>query len=448
MARSNTAREDANPAVHASYWHLLLVVGLCSVLSNTSSMRDGRQHPDELNWVSRSYFYRLAFMERNLSSERWHSIDSLDQPHVSDFLIGLTLHALGQAVPQVPERDWCWVGAPRLEPGRLWYARIPATILGSAVAPMVFLLGMRLSGRPLVGFVSGLLYAFHPVPLLSQPRAMSDGPLIFFSTLSVLFLTLSWPERSTSGSAPGLRWILVAMGSLAAGLATGAKLSGLVVVAVILLAVTIRAIFSLLREPRDLSGQVLRWAVGAWVLTPVCVVAVNPTLYPAPAARLQAMLRYRWDESRAQALTYEADALHGRLEQVAALASRLALDDAELRHPTFIGMHVALAAAGLVTLVALEMTHLRAGRASPQLLLLAWLVVLAVVLLPSLPLRWIRYYLPFVPAWELLTGYGTVPLAWLWERSWPGPSTRNSRPEVQPRPGRELILSPSSEPEP
>lgn len=149
---------DANlPEKRVKFWAMLLTVYCISLGNNLLMMHQSSQHPDELNWASRAYFYRLAFIDHDLASDRWYLIDSLDQPHICDFLIGFAFHVSGQRIPDIPEHDWFWNGLPPLDPARLWYARMPGTLLGSFVAPIIFIFGCLISTRQSV-FITGMAF--------------------------------------------------------------------------------------------------------------------------------------------------------------------------------------------------------------------------------------------------------------------------------------------------
>ena len=389
-------------------WMLIVGVAIVSAVSLAAHLQAGRSnevHPDELDWSTRAYFFRLAFLDGNMSHQLWADYDGIDQPHVNDVLIGAALHMLGHPVPEVPTGSISWAGRPLPSGPRLWAARMPAVLLGAAVAPMLALLGTMVTRRPGFGALAGFLYLAHPLTLPCQARAMSDAPLQFFSTLAILILAWAYP-RLTNPDDPrplfrGRPLALLVAGPIALGLATGAKLTGTFVTAAALAAVFL-ATGHRLRSGRVPAPPRIGYALAFVLATALWTVAFNPTLYPDPAGRLATMLEHRWDLSRRQAVTMPEDALPGLGARFGACYMRtFGGGIAPGTHAVFLGLAVAGAAAASAGVVR------RARRSlSPAVPVLLWALVLVVGLAPSLPLDWDRYYLPFVPPALLLAVAG------------------------------------------
>jgi 4-amino-4-deoxy-L-arabinose transferase-like glycosyltransferase len=284
------------------------------------------------------------------------------------------------------------------------------------VAVLVYCIGTLASGRCLVGLVAGLLYACHPLAVESQVRAMADAPLAFFSCLSVMLLVWSFPpDRIGAAADPAFtrrRVAFLALGPVALGLAVGSKLTGLVVVLATVLSLSALAFWRWLGAPSPRGPSAAAWGLwglAALGLTVGTSVAFNPTLYPAPFSRFREMLEHRWRTALVQRAEWPDDRLDGLPDKVEALYQRLTWDYPQIDRPWFSVVHLDLALFGLAGLVVREGRRLAAGEGPSRALpVLAWVFVLLVVLTPAMPLKWPRYYVPYLPAWELLTGFGLV----------------------------------------
>ncbi len=401
-------RLRAVPGVRSTILAAALCVLIVSVFNHTFAARSNEPHIDERDWSARAYFYRLAFINHDLSHTLWTDFDGRDQPHVTDFLVGAVLHICGKPVPPVPSHTTPWSHDPVPSAELLKIVRIPGTILGSLVAVVIFAIGTIVTNRVVVGLVAGLVYACHPLALDCQPMAMSDAPLMFFSTLSILMAILAVPGSTTTDGETISRqpWAAIVFAALFAGLALGAKLTGLFTGLVVVL------ILALLQRKWTcfliFVSLALFWSV-----------AVNPTLYTDPVGEFLAMIRQRSAvaESQASRLTqYQINGLETRLFTVYEFLSGAGT------HRPISWPITGLACAGVAAVAAQALGSPLGKRLDRRYAaLLIWSAVLMGTLAPSLPLRWERYYLPFLPCWSLFVGVGGWVL-WVgarkaWERT-------------------------------
>jgi hypothetical protein len=385
---------------------IALVVAPLAAHNHARLIRTTRYFADENDWAFRTYFFRLAFFDQNFSHPRWGEHDGIDHPHVAEFLIAASFLAHHEPIPAVPAQNQAWMQFTDVPYGdRLAVARLPSAVLGAATAVVVGWIGWVLTARVAGGLFAGLSYAFHPLALECQTRAMSDASVGFFTCMAVLFtaVTLRFGPAVTWG-----RVAAAAVAAAAAGLAVGSKLTGVVAL------VTTCGTFAAAITWAYLSGgpRAGRWAAlaaSACLLAAVTTIVANPSLYTHPVNRFAEMIQHRWAVSRAQQEHWPDLRLDGPASRVEALERYLSWDyPGEAAHPIN-GLRIPLGICGLAYL-ALHPTVAARRRSGPppHLTVLIWTAVLAGLLLPTLPLDWARYFLPFVQCWEVLTACGVV----------------------------------------
>lgn len=309
---------------------LLEVLVVCVVISSAyfSRLATVRFHGDESHWIATSC-YLEALTTSGFSEPEWLNLSeipdtfpvperlaatlapaassthvwgahywTLTQPMVSRYMIALGRIAGGYGVDDlnVPwdfhttdERN-ILTGA-RPSAGLLWSSRAAMALLSIIGGVILFLLIRHCAGA-IAGYSFLGMYAGSAYFLTHLRRAMSEAPLLFFTTLALLCaaraLTLT-PRRLGRAVA----WLLLM--SVCAGLAGAAKLNGLALgfAAVVLCFVV---------AFRHRGPAVKRWRVAflaALLVTAITAgvfVLVNPFLYPQPWLRTVAMLRFRqWE---------------------------------------------------------------------------------------------------------------------------------------------------------
>jgi 4-amino-4-deoxy-L-arabinose transferase-like glycosyltransferase len=409
-------------------------------------------HPDESTYLYMSRDFDLLFRQGNPAAVSWAAANQppdviryrlLDSP-LTHYLPGLGRLLGGFVNPLPHDWDWTvdWAGNSAIgavpDVGLLNAARWPAAILTALSLLPLYGIGSRIGGLG-TGLAAVALYAFSGLVLLHGRRAMAEGPLLFFSLLTVC-LILYWPRQP-------LLW------GASVAFAVAAKLTALALLPVVGVALV-------WRQPDQAvsPGQWRRWigrdramamllcafsftAVG-WLLT--------PPLWAQPIAGMRAML-----DARRQVVTNQTSMLVAAApSQVAgSLGQRLfamlyhvyfappafwevpnyarqtsASELSYLAVPLQVGWHttslsnnliaggvlLALTLAGLgFSVHDLAAYHLRAAPALTAveryalIVLLAWSGATVVGLLP-INIAWQRYYLPLVPIVCLWAAYGMV----------------------------------------
>jgi MFS family permease len=276
--------------------------------------------------------------------------------------------------------------------GLLWSSRAMMALLSIIGGTILFLL-VRYCAGAIAGYSFVGLYVGSEYFLTHLRRAMSEAPLLFFTTLALLCAAraLSAAPRRLGRA---VAWLLL-MG-VCAGLAGGAKLNGLALgfAAVVLCFVAVY---------RYRGRGVKRWRVAflaallVTVITAGLFILVNPFLYAQPLLRTIALVLFRRWEMTRQSMNpqwYIPD-LSARLRVV----PQRVFADYPAVHVEF--FNELLTVLGLYVLVRgawqwlADKKRVAVSRATHAGTGMAILIVSAVTALPPLltPLDWDRYYM-------------------------------------------------------
>ena len=410
---------------------LLEVVVVVAVLGNVffSDLESVDFHGDESHWIATSCYFEAGVMPR-FSEPDWLRTSvvpddypipawlaatlapeassthvwsahywTLTQPMVSRYVIALGRVAGGYGVDDlnVPwdfhTTDAQNVLTGAYPPPDLLRSSRAAMALLSIISGVILFLLVRHCAGAIAGYSFFGMYVGSAYLLTHLRRAMSEAPLLFFTTLVLLCaaraLTVA-PRRLGRAVA----WLLLM--SVCAGLAGAAKLNGLALgfaAAVLCFVVAFRH-----RGP-----GVKRWRVAflaallVMSVTAGAFILVNPFLYPQPWLRTIAMVEFRRWEMADQATNPQW--------RIPNLANRLFIvplrifSDYPAVHIEFFNMPLTLL--GLYLLIRGAWRWLRGkegifvGKATYAGIGVAILVVGAVTALPPLltPLDWDRYYM-------------------------------------------------------
>lgn len=371
-------------------WSLL---ACAAILAYTLGARRPMTEPDEAAWIFSSYYYRLAFVDRDFGAPAWKHADALDHPPLAKFALGAALATQDLAARSLEAKER-WF-ALSLDPYAKdeFMARLRAVVpmrallLGRAVAALSVLALCALTALAgarafdaRTGAVAALLLALMPLARLAAGIATSDGlfaALVMACALAQLLLA----ERVSRGRA-------AAAGALA-GLAFSTKILGAAELPLLWGALALST------GPRRARLAAAGAGTAAAVAT---ALAVNPSLWSSPLAFVAAMFRHRAEVVSLQSAIFFGQFHQTPLDQLAGFLRRLFWTADAFSLVTCAATAV-LAAAGLLALPKL--------RREPRRLVLG-LHALAWAALCLLTFRadWIRYLLPALPFVCLLAAVG------------------------------------------
>lgn len=380
---------------------------------------------DEVYWVGSTYYYDLAFVQRDWAHPAWQLLPARENPPVCKYVLGLGLAAAGHRITNLDSLSYFYLFWLRLENNpevtgaglspdyqkrfRVLDAATPGfregvvknkraplvksviraaratSTLCAVLASLLLLLMVSRSGDWIAGLIASSLLLFHPLVMTESGRAMSDLVALLFS-IAAAFSAYAWYLCVSAPSLPRFREVLsnsVIAGFLLA-LACGAKMNSLVVVLVTGLMVAFVAGRKVLKHDR--LGAVKVAAHGLIILTIglLVFIAINPTLIQRPIDGIAAtVLEHR----RTEAL--HTDLTNSRLETLPAKASAVV-------KMGFVGW------TPFVTLLIGTTWFVIRRWDNPAVRFAAcWWVVGFVCLTLWLPFVWPRYIIPLLPpsAW-------------------------------------------------
>lgn len=357
---------------------------------------------DEAAWIFSTYYYRLAFIQRDFSSPAWTHPDAYDHPPLAKFYYGAVLASIDAEAHSLQAKEW-WLARTDQVFDRARFlqeleALIPRAVLrrartAAAAAVALACLGVALVAgrlvRPGPAAATAVLLALMPLARVVAGQVLSDGPL-----LALLMLALYGQTRLAEGSAlPRRRRLALAAacGALA-GLAFDTKISaGL---EAILLPLSLAAADG--AEALPLAGLALACA-GATAF------AANPSLWRGPFRFAAGMFEHRVEVLRFQRVLF-VDELHPNLLYRVAEMLKALFGGVDLVTRVTGAGTALLAAAGLWRAPALWRDRLPRGRAARVVLVHAagWTLAAAA----SYALRWDVYLLPAAPYVCLLGALG------------------------------------------
>ena len=421
-------------ALDALWWAALAVYILAGVV-------DVPFHGDESMHIALSRDYAHVFQQHNLDVILYSAAPADPAMQELRLLNGsLPRWAFGLAwdVAGVDAADlntpwdwgvgWDWnVTIGHLPSDRLLHAaRFSSALLTVISAWGVFAVARLVGGRA-VAYLASALYTTAPAVLLNGRRAMLEGALLAFSTLTVL-AALGLLRAEGRGRARWWHWAL--LGALS-GLAVAAKHTG---------ALTVALVFAALLWTgwrRGALRRTLAALTGAGALALAVFLLLNPTWWSDVAGTPARVVELRERVMESQRYVYGSypdwAARGAGLVRYTVYAEPQYFEDP--RWATYPVITDAIAAyertpwrglnAGVLGALAWLLgaawgtAALWLRRSTPEaVLLLIWTWGTALVLLLSVPFGWQRYYLPLMPPLAVLTALGWVRMVRALRKEW------------------------------
>jgi dolichyl-phosphate-mannose-protein mannosyltransferase len=365
-------------------------------------------HGDESWWIASSHHLE-AFVGGRIDSPVWNeSYDTLTQPPLSRYVIGIG-RWFGGYGPRDLNRKWNFRLSDEENIARgnmpnsdlLWWSRLPMCILTIVCVLLAFNFVSRSAGR-LAGYIMLTLFVFSTYFSTTLFRAMGEAPLLTATMLAALAgsqAAASWKLAVTHKHRVSKRFLhpLIWFGIMGAlcGLAGAAKLNGLSII----LAGLVLSLLMLSPKASNVSrSELLRTIAFAWaslILASVFTfVALNPYLYPNPIGRTGKMVTQRLNDMERQQVNNAAAQISGPLiTRLLFIGERVFYQCAALRFPGSLIINLLLCSVGLWFLLFAAWTWLRSGAGYGGSLVLILIAFSASAPALMTPLDWDRYYL-------------------------------------------------------
>lgn len=357
---------------------------------------------DESAWIFSSYYFDLAFKQKNLFSADWQALDAIDHPPLAKYLFGTVLAVQGMPITSLRYKNWWHTYNEdfiRIQDFlRISNQVIPLSAYKSTralsaffmwgAALVTFLLFQKAFSTR-VGILTVLLFAVHPTVLKTASMALSDGIFLFFTVLS-FYLEYLWLERLSQKQ--NSFFLSTALGfSLACTFLT--KIIGLANVG----GIGVIFIGLLLRRRKQNFRTLLKH--GAWVFLVFFGVSylLNPSFYSEPLSFLLKMVDHRWERVVLQMNMDLTHAIFTRFVGISIFLRALFFDLDPIFQRLHIPFNLILFSIGILKCA----TYYRQGRdqqeRDPHKVILLNGLFWTALLIGTYRVHWTRYLLPSLP---------------------------------------------------
>ncbi len=407
---------------------LVILIAVCMPFLHNIENR--LYHHDENHWIHTSKYFKLFFIDRDFHNPQWKEWWTWDQPSVGRYIIGISLYLDGgekrfEEVAKMAvwksSQSFLWNTLNGALPMKdiLYRARLPMAILGGLTCFLIYLAGTMLFNR-WTGILAALLLAYNPLMLESSQRAMTDSPLIFFMTASMVLMIFFYQSinRRKHYTALGLSLLIGVAVALAAGSKMNGALAGITfgTFCILLSVFKIKQLYRNCNLPalprRIMTDMDLKTVSSCLIISGLTSIllftALNPYLYKQPLKGFQKMVEHRMETAKNQQKNWTA--IHTAGEKFRFVTNR-SLYDARyttLKSVFHLPLDLILFITGLVILFYTETRHvIQNGALSMKSIVLVWTLITYIGIMVWIPLDWDRYYLPVVPCVAMMCAFGT-----------------------------------------
>jgi hypothetical protein len=435
LRNTEIARDKGSyPFVYYFTWSLTYLIFFLYLLSNSFNFIFDPLITDEPQrvWLSQLYFNLI--LQRDFKNPEWQESYNgfgTNNPKISQYIMGISLLAAGELNTRFDGDKYDWdqgmdwnIRHGRTPPWRtLFYARLPMAFLEAACGILLlFIVSRALS--PVPSLLAALFFGGHPQMAYFGGRAMQDIPALFFALLflSVLikFCTRDILQKSFIKGLPAM---------LAAGIILGValqtKLNNMVLVPILALYLAWISMFQAKPKFRiDIFGALnaKNILLGALCLFTAWEAFIQTNPYISSGSILGSLAKAR-DLVEVNTMLgaymkiFPGQILNGPADKVAAINHLLFMSYLYIRIPELAGffhwgrMNIFYLMAFLGILFFCFAWHrgFQSGDAAKLDPIMLMGMTAAVIFAGNfywVPLRWTRYFLPFLVPISILLGFG------------------------------------------
>ena len=413
-------------------WLALWVVSTAVILGLCARPKSAPVVEDEIYWIGSSYYYNLAFVQRDWGNPDWRLLPARENPPIAKYVVGASLALTGEHITS-PDLLACFyvmfskipgawgTGADyeqraavarrldpalrqqvetarhvTLTPALLVPPRIAMVVCIALTSLLVFLFAQTVVGKP-VALLASQALLLHPIATEAYNHALADAVAMLLSAGAAIAIlgctaTLMQADRNWGAMARN-----AALAGFLLGLACGAKMNSLVILALagVSLAFVLAGAVSPLDRSRITGAAAM--AAGALALAVTTFVVINPAIYDDVGAGLAATIT---EHRRTEVI--QRSFLNGGLESLSAKV-------------TAVGDMLAFSPLLVFPLAFLAIAALASPRPGVRLVGAWWLVAWLGVTL-WIPFQRLRYVAPLLVPTLLLAAIGADLLV-VWLRS-------------------------------
>lgn len=362
---------------------------------------------DESHWIHTSIYWEIL-QEEPVDSPFWdENYWTLTQPPVTRYLIGMARSIQGFTPDQL-NNPWDFEisaaenRAVNNMPSQelLVASRIPMSILAALTGWVIFMMIFNGSGI-VAALIFLLFFTSNQFLKITLVRAMGESPMLFFITLSSLFLwmglrVLHTKAKGVSGTKfDGTAFLFFSLAGITCGLAGASKINGLMAAFSIALILLVYIWFFL---PPGTPNQRIKLAIRIIFVissaTLLSFVLVNPFLYSNPLSGIGSMGKFRLQEMSLQINGFPEVHINSLSERASLLLNEVFSQFMPFQVPALITLLFVMLG---ITALFKRVQAFYFGRANLPNDLIPVLVLLPLALAGyATPLNWDRYLLPSV----------------------------------------------------
>lgn len=394
-----------------------------------------RFHGDENHWLHSSKYFKLLFMDRDISNKQWQEPEAYDQPPVGKYIIGLALFVAGEG-DEIEElekmsvwdfsKNYSWnVANGTIPPPKLLStARLTMALFGIFTCLLLYYIGKEVFSVR-TGIIASLLLAYNPLMLSWSRRAMTDALLLFFLMTNVVLMMFFYKSFLKEKSRKS--FVFAALIGMNVAFASGTKLNGaltgIIFASFCIFVVLMKIIqYKFLQHINKLKTiKELKIIVGSLLVSGFIAIfifiGINPYLYRQPLDGIAGMVEHRMLIVEAQQeqtgpsldVEFTGPALTSLNKKVNFVVKRTLFPNGYVTLGNILKLPVDLCLfiLGVAVLLYVEFKCLRENYIpSLRSIVIIWLVITFTGMTVWIPIDWQRYYLPFVPCIVMMLGYG------------------------------------------
>jgi hypothetical protein len=363
---------------------------------------------DESQWIHTSTYYEVLLTQPAQSHYWQENYWTITQPPMARYIIGFSRSLFGFESAEL-NTPWDFDASyeeneakSRVPSDRLLYAsRFPMAILMSLTATILFALFLESTGLPGAGI---FLWFFVSSDFLKSNfvRAMGEAPFFFFITLAAFFTLLAVKVLKKMEPAEDQKhlykyYLLLFAAGASCGLAGASKINGLISCAAIGFLILLQGLFFSKGMTRDQKMKlVIHSSFIILFSTLFAFVMVNPYLYASPLVRLARMYKYRLEVMELQIVSYPQYHISSIGQRIPLLFKKVFADAMPLRFFASAWVYLLLGISGGIAIIKGYWKWLKNGSGSPDLMVIAALVLPLALAGYMTPLSWGRYLVPCV----------------------------------------------------